>query len=766
MVGSQKNKAFRAIELTDNARTILEKRYLKREGYKVIERPEDMFLRVAQTIAVVDQDLYGCDANATEELTRQFYDLFVDKKFMPNSPTLMGAGRELGQLSACFVLPVDDSMEGIFDTLKAAALIHQSGGGTGFSFSRLRPKDDIVKSTGGLASGPLSFIKVYNSATEAVKQGGTRRGANMGVLRVDHPDIQEFLELKKTEGEIANFNLSVAITDSFMEAVAAGESYELINPRSGKVAKTLDAREVFRKIAGMAWSNGEPGLIFIDKMNADNPTPAIGMIESTNPCGEQPLLPYESCNLGSINLGVFVSAQKDGQAQAAVDYKSLAETIHLAVHFLDNVIDASKFPLPEIERVTKSNRKIGLGVMGFADLLVRLGIPYDSDQAEQTAIEVMRFIHSEGVKESQRLAELRGAFPNFAGSIFDLPGQKPMRNATITTVAPTGTISSIAGCSSGIEPYFALAYERHVLSGETLIEIVPLLGESLLKEGLDQEKILKQVALTGSLRSNDDVPDALADLFKTSLEIPPERHLAVQAAFQQYTDNAVSKTINLPNETTVDQVEDILMQSYQSGCKGITVYRDGSRAEQVLSAGIGQSGNQEAGTDTGKPGDNVTHPRSRPDVLIGTTQKFKIGCGNLYVTVNSDDMGITEVFTNTGRAGGCASQSEATSRLISIALRSGVATDAIIEQIRGIRCPACIRRDGVNVTSCPDAIARALQSVVQAPAAVRVAQNEQAASVNATAATQHFGQCPECGEPMIMESGCHICKSCGYSKCG
>lgn len=765
MVSSQKNREFRAIELSDNARTILERRYLRREGNKAIERPEDMFLRVAQTIAAVDQDLYGYDANSTEELARQFYDLFADKKFMPNSPTLMGAGRELGQLSACFVLPIEDSMEGIFDTLKAAALIHQSGGGTGFSFSRLRPKDDIVSSTGGLASGPLSFIRVYNSATEAVKQGGTRRGANMGVLRVDHPDILDFLESKKTEGEIANFNLSVAITDAFMQAVIAGESYELVNPRGGKVVKTLDAREVFRKIAGMAWSNGEPGLIFIDKMNEDNPTPAIGMIESTNPCGEQPLLPYESCNLGSINLGAFVSVKKDGKA--TVDYHSLAETVRQAVHFLDNVIDASKFPLPEIERVTKSNRKIGLGVMGFADLLVRLGIPYDSDQAVQTAIEIMRFIRSEGVNESQRLAELRGPFPNFAGSIFDQPGQQPMRNATITTVAPTGTISSIAGCSSGIEPYFALAYERHVLAGETLIEIVPLLAECLSKEGLDQEKILKQVASTGSLRNNADVPGALADLFKTSLEIPPERHLAVQAAFQQYTDNAVSKTINLPNETTVDQVEDILMQSYQSGCKGITVYRDGSRAEQVLSAGIGKSSNQEAGTGTGtgtgtdivKPGDNTTHPRSRPDVLVGTTQKFKIGCGNLYVTVNSDDMGITEVFTNTGRAGGCASQSEATSRLVSIALRSGVATDAIIEQIRGIRCPACIRRDGVNVTSCPDAIARALQSVTKASVVTRVGQNEQAAA-------QHYGQCPECGEPMIMESGCHICKSCGYSKCG
>jgi len=761
-VGSQKNKEFRTIELSDNARTILERRYLKRDGNKVIERPEDMFLRVAKTIAAVDQDLYGCDANSAEELTRQFYDLFADKKFMPNSPTLMGAGRELGQLSACFVLPIEDSMGGIFDTLKAAALIHQSGGGTGFSFSRLRPKDDVVSSTGGLASGPLSFIRVYNAATEAVKQGGTRRGANMGVLRVDHPDILEFLESKKTEGEIANFNLSVAITDSFMQAVAAGKSYGLVNPRSKKVVKTLDAREVFRKIAGMAWSNGEPGLIFIDKMNADNPTPAIGMIESTNPCGEQPLLPYESCNLGSINLGAFVSVNEDGKA--AVDYRSLAETVHQAVHFLDNVIDASKFPMPEIERVTKSNRKIGLGVMGFADLLVRLGIPYDSDQAVQVAGEVMRFIRSEGVKESQRLAELRGPFPNFTGSIFDQPGQKPMRNATITTVAPTGTISSIAGCSSGIEPYFALAYERHVLAGETLIEIVPLLAECLSQDGLNQEEILKQVALTGSLRDNADVPGALADLFKTSLEIPPKRHLAVQAAFQQHTDNAVSKTINLPNETTVDQVEDILMQSYQSGCKGITVYRDGSRAEQVLSVGIGKGGTQEeAGTDAGKSADNATHPRSRPDVLTGTTQKFKIGCGNLYVTVNSDELGITEVFTNTGRAGGCASQSEATSRLISIALRSGVAKDAIVEQIRGIRCPACIRRDGVNVTSCPDAIARALQSVAKASAAVRAGQNEQAAAQNAA---QQYGQCPECGEPMIMESGCHICKSCGYSKCG
>lgn len=734
----------RPIPLTDNARIILEKRYLRRENGQVVESPEDMFLRVARTIASVDGQQYGRTENEVNDLTGRFYDLFADRLFMPNSPTLMNAGRELGQLSACFVLPIEDSMEGIFDTLKAAALIHQSGGGTGFSFSRLRPKDDIVASTGGSASGPLSFLRVYNAATEAVKQGGTRRGANMGVLRVDHPDILSFIEAKRQEGEFANFNLSVAATDAFMEAVCAGGSFDLINPHTGQVAGTCDGGEVFHKLAEMAWLNGEPGLVFIDRMNAANPTPAVGEIESTNPCGEQPLLPFESCNLGSINLGEMVR-EKDGRN--IVDYDLLGEVVRLAVHFLDNVIDASRFPLPEIAEMTRANRKIGLGVMGFADLLVRLGLAYDSQDAVDLAGEVMEFIQAEGHKASQTLAAERGSFPNFKGSTYDRPGEAPMRNATVTTIAPTGTISSIAGCSSGIEPYFALAYERHVLGGHTLLEVAPLLPEKLREAGLDGQAVLKQVARTGRLSDVPGVPSDIIRLFQTALEIRPDIHLAIQAAFQQHTDNAVSKTINLSNQTTVDDVERILKRAYELGCKGITIYRDGSRSEQVLSVGIGGEA---------KP---VSTPRARPDVLVGTTQKFKIGCGNLYVTVNSDDRGVCEVFTNTGREGGCASQSEATSRLISIALRAGVPPEAVIEQIRGIRCPACIRREGVKVTSCPDALGRAVAAVVKASSEGTLAGPTEHAAA-------HDGRCPECGEPMVMESGCNICKSCGYSKCG
>lgn len=733
----------RPVPLSDNARTILEKRYLRRENGQVIESPEDMFARVARTIAAVDGQLYGRNDSEVDDLARRFYDLFADRLFMPNSPTLMNAGRELGQLSACFVLPIEDSMEGIFDTLKAAALIHQSGGGTGFSFSRLRPKDDIVASTGGSASGPLSFLRVYNAATEAVKQGGTRRGANMGVLRVDHPDILAFIEVKRKEGEIANFNLSVAATDAFMEAVRTGGSYDLVNPHTGRVTASLNAAEVFHKLAEMAWLNGEPGLVFIDRMNAANPTPRVGEIESTNPCGEQPLLPFESCNLGSINLSAL-AVTKDGATR--VDYDLLRNVVHLAVHFLDNVIDAGRFPMPEIAQMTRANRKIGLGVMGFADLLVRLGAPYDSPEAVALAHEIMGFIQNEGRKASQLLASERGAFPNFTGSIFDRPGEPPMRNATVTTIAPTGTISSIAGCSSGIEPYFALAYERHVLGGQTLLEVAPTLPQRLSEAGLDVQDVLAQVAHTGRLTGVPGVPADVARLFKTALEISPDCHLAIQAAFQEHTDNAVSKTINLPNKTTVEDVERILLSAYELGCKGITVYRDGSRSEQVLSVGIG--GEQRA----------VSAPRPRPDVLSGTTQKFKIGCGNLYVTVNSDDQGVCEVFTNTGREGGCASQSEATSRLISIALRAGVPPEAVIEQIRGIRCPACIRREGVKVTSCPDALGRAVSAVVKATEGALAGMTEHAAA--------HNGQCPECGEPMVMESGCHICKSCGYSKCG
>lgn len=733
----------RPVELSDNARTILEKRYLRRDGDRVIERPEDMFLRVARTIAAVDGDLYGRTDRGADELSRRFYDMFADGLFMPNSPTLMNAGRELGQLSACFVLPIEDSMEGIFDSLKAAALIHQSGGGTGFSFSRLRPKDDRVASTGGAASGPLSFLRVYNSATEAVKQGGTRRGANMGVLRVDHPDILAFIESKRKEGELANFNLSVGVTDAFMQAVGDDTSYNLVNPRSGETVGTLEARRVFALLAEMAWSNGEPGIVFIDRMNADNPTPLLGVIESTNPCGEQPLLPYESCNLGSINLSRFVTPSP---GQPGVDYPRLRETVHLAVHFLDNVIDAGRFPLPEIERMTRANRKIGLGVMGYSDLLVRLSIPYDSDDAVVLAGEVMAFVQSEARRASEQLAAERGPFPNFRGSIYDRPGQAPVRNATVTTIAPTGTISSIAGCSSGIEPYFALAYERHVLAGHTLVEVVPLLEERLAGAGLDSPRVLKDVLRTGSLNGVEGVPPELAELFKTALEVPPERHLAIQAAFQKYTDNAVSKTINLPHSATTAQIESIFRNAFEMGCKGLTVYRDGSRAEQVLSAGVGEK--------TGP----VHDPRPRPELLAGSTQKFKVGCGNLYVTVNRDAEGVCEVFSNTGREGGCASQSEATSRLVSTALRSGVPVKAIVEQIRGIRCPACVRRDGVKVLSCPDAIGRALETVVKHDGPIETGIAEHAAA--------HNGQCPECGEPMVNESGCRICKSCGYSKCG
>jgi len=1147
------------VNFTENAKIVLQKRYLaKDEKGKPIETPEGMLERVARAIAQAEE-AYG---NEPAEWAERFYDLMAKLKFLPNSPTLMNAGRELGQLSACFVLPVEDSMEGIFDSIKAAALIHKSGGGTGFSFTRLRPKGSMVKSTGGVASGPISFMKVFNAATEAVKQGGTRRGANMGILRVDHPDILEFIQCKKNDKDITNFNISVAITDKFMEALKADESYELVDPHTKRVTGTLKARDVFNLIVDMAWKNGEPGIVFIDRINEKNPTPEVGEIESTNPCvtgdtwvataqghrqvrdlvgrpfevlvngkvyrtseqgffktgvkpvikvqtrqgyslrctpdhkimriissddsrisyewvcakdlkagdkillhnhrsfpewegeltegegyllgllvgdgvlkkdsavisiwtkdmaqncqqdtdgattvmnmalgyakalpnrsdfegwtqisgrneyrlkmaglrdlaermgmppgaktitpaieeassdgyrgflrglfdcdgsvqgdpekgvnirlvqsnleflkavqrmllrlgivsqiyterrkadmrlmpdgniktqhelvinkdnielfaervgfgntdkmnrlksllssykrrhnrehfvatilsvdddsiedvydvqvpginafdanglyvhncGEQPLLPYESCNLGSINLAKFVDKDK-----GEVDFEGLKDTVHTAVRFLDDVIDVNRYPLPEIREMTLANRKVGLGVMGFADMLVKLKIPYNSDKAVELAEKVMSFIQKESKAASQNLAEERGVFPNWDKSIYKDKNIK-LRNATTTTIAPTGTISIIAGVSSGIEPIFALAFERHVLDNERLVEVHPDFEKDMRAYGLYSEKLMQRISNEGSVKHIPEIPEEIKKVYVTAHDISPEWHIKIQAAFQKYTDNAVSKTVNFPNTATREDVKKVFLMAYESGCKGVTIYRDGSRDEQVLNKGAAKSDNAACGADSNMNPTQIQKqsdvcncetsrelkPRPRPEVTYGSTEKVKIGCGNLYITVNSDDNGICEVFTNLGRAGGCPSQSEATSRLISLALRSGIDVKSIVEQLKGIRCHSTLRQIANNkeikVLSCPDAIGRAIERSLgkklvpngNSSEVIKKTYGGDDSNNDTACARDEYviitgleGQiaCPECGRPLEHEGGCVICRSCGYSKC-
>lgn len=755
---------------TANAKTVLERRYLaKDQDGKVTETIDELFHRVASAIAEADA-AYGSTGDEIKELEGQFYDMMTSREFMPNSPTLMNAGRPLGQLSACFVLPVEDSMADIFDTVKYAALVHQSGGGTGFSFSRLRPEGSIVRSTGGVASGPVSFMKVFNAATEAVKQGGTRRGANMGMLRVDHPDILKFIDCKENNDEINNFNISVAITDKFMEAVKNGTEYELINPHTGEVSGTLDARTVFDKIVDAAWRNGEPGVVFIDEMNRYNPTPALGEIESTNPCGEQPLLPYEACNLGSINLGLCV-AEDDGIP--TIDYDRLSRIVRTAVHFLDNVIDVNRYPLPKIDENTRKTRKIGLGIMGFADMLLKLGVPYNSVEAEKAAEEVMSLIQSEGRAASAELAAERGVFPAWKESVFGIENL-PVRNATITTIAPTGTISIIADASGGCEPMFAYAFTKNVMDGDKLLVCNDFLVEKLKEAGVYSEALMHRIAEEGTLAHIPEIPAEIRRVFVCAHDISPEWHIRIQAAFQKYTDNAVSKTINFPNSATREEVKEAYMLAYKLGCKGTTVYRDGSRDSQVLTTGTAK---EEKPLEIPSSLFGNIIPRPRPGMTWGATEKMKIGCGSLFITVNRDENGICEVFTSTGKGGGCPSQSEATARLVSIALRSGISQKEILAQLKGIRCPSTVRQQGMKCTSCPDAIARTIEKMSKILGTETMGINpdlieeEKPAPQPASKGNKPILgaddrlHCPECGKVLRHEGGCTVC-DCGFSHCG
>jgi ribonucleoside-diphosphate reductase alpha chain len=733
------NEISQDLPLSANAVVVLKRRYLKKDAKgEVVEDAPDMFRRVADTIAAMDRNY---DPKADVAATaKKFYQIMTSLAFIPNSPTLMNAGRELGQLSACFVLPVDDSIDSIFDAVKHTALIHKSGGGTGFSFSRIRPENDPVMSTKGVASGPISFMNIFDVATETIKQGGTRRGANMGLLRVDHPDIEKFITCKNDTKKLTNFNISVGLTDAFMKAVQEDKPFSLLNPRSRKEVGRVQASELFDLIVKSAWATGEPGIIFLDAINRTNPLSHIGEIEATNPCGEQPLLPYESCNLGSLNLARVV---EDG----SINYRALQELVHTSVHFLDNVIDANRFPLDLIAENTRNNRKVGLGVMGFADLLLQLGIPYNSDEAVQTAEEVMAFINKEAKAASAGLADKRGNFPTFAGSRYDGnnsngDGEGRMRNATVTTIAPTGTISIIAGASSGIEPLFAISYIRRVLEGTELVEVHPYFEELAKRRGFYSPELMRSVAQTGSIREFKEIPKDIRRLFVTAHEVTPAWHIKIQAAFQKHTDNAVSKTVNFPRQASAEDVRKVYLMAYEQGLKGVTIYRDGSREDQVLSFGEKK---------TEKEKFQYITPRPRPEETLGVTRLINTGCGKLYVTVNQDEDGFCEVFAQMGKTGGCASsQIESTGRLISLALRSGVHIEAIVKQINGIRCPHSMWQNGRQVLSCPDAIAQVLSLVSET-------------KLPTTAAA--MGACPDCGGAVEHEGGCLVCRSCGFSKC-
>lgn len=777
-----------------NAIEILEKRYLNKEQGEENETPKDLLIRVADFIAQNEAN-FGKTNSQVLETAKQFYQMMARLEFFPNSPTLRGAGRKIHQLAACFVVPIDDSMEGIFDALKSTALIHKGGGGTGFSFGRLRPRGDKVGSTGGVAGGPLSFMHIFDTMAREVMQGGTRVGANMGILPVNHPDIMAWITCKADGKSFLNFNLSVSATDDFMTKIAENKPYDLINPRTGKKVGELKAGDVFDAIIENAWKNGDPGIIFMDRMNQFNPTPALGAYESTNPCGEQVLLPWESCNLGSINLTQMV---KDDQ----VDWNKLKKITHLAVRFMDNVIDMNRYFIPQIEQMTKGNRKIGLGVMGFADMLVKMNIAYDSTEGIKLAEKVMQFIRDEGIKESEALAKERGVFPNFEKSIYQ--GKTPRRNATITTIAPTGTLSLLGNCSGGIEPFFAIVYKKRSIfrkDGSAELEqiyINPTFEKNSRENGFYREDLVEKIAQKSTLQDIEEIPEKIKKVFVTAHDISPEWHIKMQAAFQKYTDNAVSKTINFPFSATADDIKKAYLLAYKLGCKGLTVYRDGSRATQVLTTGDSSKKEKEEPKTLVATSETKITPRERPDIIRGFTYRIKTAYGKLFITINDDEHGTPfEVFSHLGKAGGFfAAKAEAICRLISLALRSGIAPDEVINQLKGIRGPTPTwSEDGKMILSLPDAIAQTLEkhlSKSQTNLALEFKTAEQpklgttntefaqtmlsngfskndSAVKNKPLSLADLGEapaCPECGAMLEISEGCLKCNLCGYSKCG
>ena len=821
--------------LSKNARIVLEKRYLVKDKTGApTEQPEDLFWRVATVVAEADRR-YGASEGATGAAADEFYRLMTERRFEPNSPTLMNAGRPLGQLSACFVLPVDDSLSngqtGIYDTLRSMALIHQSGGGTGFSFSRLRPQGSMVRSTTGVASGPISFMKLYDASTDAVKQGGTRRGANMGILRVDHPDILDFIGCKEDLTQIVNFNISVAVTAKFIAALRAGDSYDLVDPVSKSVTGQLDAKMVWDRMIEGAWRTGEPGCFYIDEANRFNPVPHLGLYEATNPCGEQPLLPYDVCNLGSINVGYYVT-------NGRMDWDAFKRDIHLSTHFLDNIIDVNKYPLPEIDSLSKRIRRIGLGIMGFADMLVRLAIPYDSPEGVEMGRKVMEFLDVESKRESERLANERGPFPEWARSIWgpdetcarDANGQRvrPMqmlRNCNVTTVAPTGTISIIAGCSSGLEPLFAVAFMRNQ-AGVMMPDVNEDFVEIAKREGWYSEALVEKIARTGSVEHNE-IPLRWQRVFVTANQISPEWHIRMQAAFQRHCDSAISKTTNFAHTATKDDVRTIYELAYELGCKGVTVYRDGSRDNQVLSTGAtehaaaARDGTSDSKRELGElhgtlaeanaeierlkralyesEAENLQRraKRSRPDKLRSTSIRKETPLGVMFVHITEDDRGQPfEVFVTLGKAGGAAmADAEAVGRLISLALRSGIPLMQIHRQLRGISSDRAVGLGPNKVLSMPDAIGLALeewfrdkQGVQQellgdqtpivgggaVPAREQVTMSSTPAnqiqmtfeSANGGGSESFIGTCPDCGSQLEFAEGCVKCHVCGFSECG